>query len=271
MFGTSRPPIAFAVRVLLPEVVEGKLILEVGSSSIQGTARDHVAPHAAGYVGVDIVGGPGVDVICPVEDLAARFEDASFDVVLATEVLEHIRDWRLAIRNMTQVLRLGGLMVITTRSIGYPYHGVPHDYWRYEAEDVRQIFEGWRVEALEHDPDRPGVFAALRKTASSPPRLDSIALHSIALGRRAIDVSTARVLLHRISSPRQCRGVVAARAGKAPVAPPANALWLLDRLPRAGRDGSPERVSEASRRPINAASASARSPSTIRRRGSSTG
>jgi SAM-dependent methyltransferase len=201
---TARPPIEFAIKVLGPEVVRGADILEVGSWSAEGTAQERVrelGPRS--YVGTDIATGPGVDMVCRAEDLVVRFGPDAFDIVFATEVVEHIRDWRTAFRNMMSVLRLGGLLVITTRSISYPYHGVPHDYWRYQPEDMQRILAGWRLEQLEKDLDRPGIFVAARKTSAKVPALDDIALHSIALGRRAIDVSTARVLLHRLSSPRR--------------------------------------------------------------------
>lgn len=200
----TRPPIEFALKILGPDVARGADILEVGSWSAEGTAQERVrelGPRI--YVGTDIAKGPGVDIVCRAEDLVARFGSEAFDIVFATEVVEHVRDWRAGFRNMMDVLRPGGLMLITTRSISYPYHGVPHDYWRYQQEDMQRIFAGWQMEALESDPERPGVFVAARKTSNEPPALEEIALHSIALGRRAVDVSTARVLLHRLSSPRR--------------------------------------------------------------------
>jgi SAM-dependent methyltransferase len=200
----ERPAIQFAVSTLTPEIVAGSNVLEVGSLIVQETARARVEPHGPRkYIGVDIVEGPGVDVVCPVENLRNRFGEESFDVVFATEVMEHIRDWRTAVRNMTAVLRVGGLLLITTRSPGYPYHGSPHDYWRYDTADFSRIFAGWQLIALQDDPDRPGVFVAARKLTRETPDVDDIPLYSIATGRRVKDVSTARVIFHRISSPRR--------------------------------------------------------------------
>lgn len=202
--GVTRPPIEFAVRILKPEEVRSADILEVGAWAGEGTAQERVRQmDPKSYLGTDIAKGPGVDVTCRAEDLVSQFGTDAFDIVLATEVVEHIRDWRAAFRNMMTVLRTGGLLVITTRSITYPYHGVPHDYWRYQPEDMRRILAGWKVEALETDPERPGIFVAARKVSATYPDLDAIALYSIALGRRATEVSTTRVLFHRLSSPRR--------------------------------------------------------------------
>jgi SAM-dependent methyltransferase len=57
------------------------------------------------------------------------FPDSSFDLVLSHEVLEHVRDDRLAVDEMVRVLASDGRAVIFTPNRGYPFetHGV---YWR---------------------------------------------------------------------------------------------------------------------------------------------
>jgi 2-polyprenyl-3-methyl-5-hydroxy-6-metoxy-1,4-benzoquinol methylase len=42
------------------------------------------------------------------------FEDASFDVVLSTEVIEHVPEPALAVNELVRVLRPGGTLVVTT-------------------------------------------------------------------------------------------------------------------------------------------------------------
>jgi SAM-dependent methyltransferase len=60
---------------------------------------------------------------------ALPFPSESFDVVLSHEVLEHVRDDRLAVAEMARVLRPGGRMVLFAPNRGYPFetHGI---YWR---------------------------------------------------------------------------------------------------------------------------------------------
>jgi SAM-dependent methyltransferase len=57
------------------------------------------------------------------------YPDSSFDLILSHEVLEHVADDRLAVREMVRVLRPGARVVIFVPNIGYPFetHGV---YWR---------------------------------------------------------------------------------------------------------------------------------------------
>jgi SAM-dependent methyltransferase len=213
-----RPAIEFAIRTLARDVVVGRDVLEVGSWAGDGTARAAVeARDPATYMGIDIKPGPGVDRVCRVEDLVEHFGDSRFDIVFATEVVEHIRDWRVAFQNMAGVLRLGGLILLTTRSPGYPYHGSPHDYWRYDAASMRRIFRGWRIEALEPDPDRPGIFLVARKQTGELADLSAIPLYSVALSGESIELSTSRIVLHRLSSPRRAAAWLVPDRAKPPL------------------------------------------------------
>jgi SAM-dependent methyltransferase len=49
-------------------------------------------------------------------DLTAAFGEASFDAVVSTQVLEHLHDWRDALREMGRVLRPGGTLFVTCDS-----------------------------------------------------------------------------------------------------------------------------------------------------------
>lgn len=173
------------------EEIAGAAVLEVGSRDVNGSVRPLVERAGpASYVGVDIEDGPGVDEVCDATELVSRFGAEQFDVVLSTELLEHVRDWRQAVSQMKDVLRPGGTLVITTRSRGFGVHAYPHDYWRYEPEDMRQIFRDLEIESLERDPTRPGVFLKAQKPqdfAAAP--LDDVELYSIVRGERALDVT----------------------------------------------------------------------------------
>ena len=58
---------------------------------------------ASEYVGVDVVENPAAELLGPVEALPV--EDATFDVVLCTQVLEHCDDPAQAVRELRRVTR----------------------------------------------------------------------------------------------------------------------------------------------------------------------
>ena len=164
-----------------------KRILEVGSKFVNGSVRPLIERfcHPKEYVGIDVEPGKYVDLVLPAERLIDHFGPKSFDVVISTEVLEHVFDWRLVINNMKEVLRCGGYIYITTRSHGFPYHAYPYDFWCYEPRDLIEIFKDFEIIRFEVDWMEPGVFLKAKKPVNwSPIDLDNIALYSIILGRR---------------------------------------------------------------------------------------
>ena len=72
----------------------------------------------------------------PVEQL--EIPDASFDLVLCTQVLEHSREPAQALREITRVLRPGGHAFVTTHGI-WPFHPYPVDLWRWTQQGLETI------------------------------------------------------------------------------------------------------------------------------------
>lgn len=178
--------LAFADRQLTADRIAGRRVLEVGARNVNGSARPLVERHGpAEYVGVDIASGPGVDAICDITKLLERFGPSRFDLILCTEVMEHVRDWRSALHNLKGVLAPAGTLLLTTRSAGFHYHGYPYDFWRYEPEDIEVLMGDMSLDVLERDPSAPGVFFV----ATKPPDFEETELGghdllSVVTGRR---------------------------------------------------------------------------------------
>lgn len=146
------------------EEISGKRVADIGSQDVNGTPRPVVLPlKPAAYVGVDSAPGPGVDVVCDAEALKEKFGDGSFDVVISTEMLEHVEDWRPVVRQLKAIVKPGGLLLVTTRSPGFPYHPYPIDVWRYTLADFRAIFQDMEILAVCNDWQVQGVFLKARK------------------------------------------------------------------------------------------------------------
>ena len=176
------------------DVVKGRRVLEVGALDVNGTPRsslEELGP--ASYVGIDLVQGPGVDIVCPAEKIIEQFGRNSFDMVVTTEMIEHVGDWRRVISNLKQVLTSNGLLILTTRSLGFPQHDYPSDFWRFEPSDMRVIFSDFEIVSIEQDePESPGVFVAARRPeAFEEISLDGHALYSMICERRVITVEQA--------------------------------------------------------------------------------
>ena len=192
--------IDFATASLLEEDVRGRRVLEVGALDVNGSVKPSILNmNPVDYWGVDLEDGPGVDERCDAAKLVDRFGSGAFDVVISTELLEHVPDWRLVVSNMKHVLAPNGVLVITTRSLGYPYHAAPRDFWRFEVSDMEEVFADLSIDTVTTDPLMPGVFMKARKPLDFRERdLSRVALHSMVSGRRVQRVSfldTARFRL----------------------------------------------------------------------------
>ena len=156
--------IIFGARHLNPERIQGKRVIDVGACDFNGSIRPLVESwHPSEYIGVDIIEGPCVDIVCSADDLLAKFGPSSFDIVLSIEMLEHSRFWKKSISNMKQICKSGGQIILTTRSLGYPCHGYPNDFWRFEVEDMQEIFSDFDVAEIQSDYQAPGVFVTATK------------------------------------------------------------------------------------------------------------
>jgi len=105
-------------------------------------------PYARYYLGVDYRPRPNSDIAAVAEALPIR--DQCTDVVLATQMLEHVEDPGATIREWRRVLRPGGLIFASTHGV-FLYHPDPADYWRWTHAGLRKLFEdaGLRILSLE--------------------------------------------------------------------------------------------------------------------------
>lgn len=84
------------------------LVVEVGSLDINGGVRG--LWQAETYVGVDVVPGPGVDVVA---DGATYQAPGPVDVAVCCEVLEHTPHGAAIVANLARQLTPGGWLVLT--------------------------------------------------------------------------------------------------------------------------------------------------------------
>ena len=173
------------------EEVEGKEVIEIGARDVNGSIRPVIENwHPAKYIGVDIQEGRGVDVICDAEEVLNKFGKESFDVVISNEMFEHIRDWKKVISNIKNICKPGGIILVTTRSKGFFYHGFPYDFWRFEIDDMKHIFSDCNILKLEKDWYELGVLMRAEKPKEFKENdLSDYALYSIIFNKKLKEIS----------------------------------------------------------------------------------
>ena len=95
------------------------------------------ADRASEYVGVDVVENPAADLEGAVESLPV--DDASFDLVLCNQVLEHAYDPAQAVRELRRVVAPGGRVLASTHGVQV-YHPAPVDLWRWTHAGLDRLF-----------------------------------------------------------------------------------------------------------------------------------
>lgn len=97
-------------------------VLDLGGRDINGGIRDLI-PNAT-WTGCDIQPGPGVDLI---HDATQPWPEhhGRYDIVVCTEVLEHVQQWPALLQTAAQALEPGApeALFVTCASTGRPQHG----------------------------------------------------------------------------------------------------------------------------------------------------
>jgi 2-polyprenyl-3-methyl-5-hydroxy-6-metoxy-1,4-benzoquinol methylase len=115
--GRSAHPIYRTAADVLARLGAGGTLVDVGCGT--GLFRDYVPSSIGRYIGVDAVRYDGLpsDVAFLAADLdrdPVPLDDASADVVVAIETIEHLENPRRFVRELVRVVRRGGWVIVTT-------------------------------------------------------------------------------------------------------------------------------------------------------------
>ena len=91
-------------------------------------------------------------------------DDASFDLIICTDVLEHVKDPFMAADELRRILVLGGTLAVTT-PLNFRIHGCGgfnpettkdvHDYWRFTEHGLFHLFRFFKSVSIHPiDSDR---------------------------------------------------------------------------------------------------------------------
>lgn len=151
---------------LTPEEVRGKRILDVGSRDVNGSLRPLLLSKGAGeYLGLDLVAGAGVDVVCDVCAAVECLGAGGFDLIVSACALEHVENLQRAASQMKRLCVPGGLLLVAAPS-KWRRHDYPGDYWRFTLAGLCVLFgdcEALQVAEVTQSDARANVFGKFRK------------------------------------------------------------------------------------------------------------
>jgi ubiquinone/menaquinone biosynthesis C-methylase UbiE len=125
------------VAALIGNRANGRVLVDFGCGSMP--YRPLFERHGFEYIGADLEGNEWAD--CTVSNTGrVDIEDASCDVVLSSQVLEHVPDSQRYLTEAFRVLKPGGWLVLSTHGV-WCYHPDPQDFWRWTSDGLRKHVE----------------------------------------------------------------------------------------------------------------------------------
>jgi len=113
----------------------GMTILNVGSLSM------NLKSLHPGIINLDICFYKNIDIVGDAHCLP--FKDASVDMVLFKNVIEHIRNPDTAMKEIKRVLKPGGYLYIKLPFL-QPFHAVPDDFQRHSWEGMKELLKEYK-------------------------------------------------------------------------------------------------------------------------------
>ncbi len=166
------------------------------------------------YHSIDTQAQPSVtlDAACaidePLPQILLSLAGDGFDLVLCTEVLEHVLDWPPAWANLRRLLAPGGRLIITCPFI-YPLHEEPYDFWRPTPHAMRRFAQRSGLHIIEQRTLGDGFDALGTVNAACTP--DPSPAAGLPARLLAACARKGRKVLHRLLKSPRLRRVLAAR------------------------------------------------------------
>ncbi len=101
-------------------------------------------------------GALAADIVAPADSLPVA--DSVFDLVLCTQVLEHVSEPSRVLDECRRVLVSGGRLAITVPLL-WELHELPHDYYRYTSSGLRYLLEKSGFQEIDIEPRSDGFSA----------------------------------------------------------------------------------------------------------------
>jgi SAM-dependent methyltransferase len=100
-------------------------------------------PHIKKYVCVNLSKVQNsADENIVIDALKMKFSSSSFDTVLCTQVLEHIKYPQELVDKINSILKKGGYCILST-NMAWINHAVPDDYFRFTESGLKHLFRNF--------------------------------------------------------------------------------------------------------------------------------
>jgi len=155
--------IEYSAREYISKITE-PVLLDMGCGKMP--YRLILESFTSNYIGADIANNPQADIHIS-SDGQVPLPDNSIDIILSTQVLEHVISPERYLSECHRLLKVGGFIILSTHGYWY-YHPVPTDFWRWTGSGLRKILKDAGFQIIE--------FHGLMALASSAMQLVQFAI-----------------------------------------------------------------------------------------------
>ncbi len=139
------------IKVFAKNDFSGQIFLDIGCG---GKPYQNLFLNLEKYIGIDVEGGGHKDEAKNVDKFydgkIIPFSDNNFDVVICTQVLEHVEDPIFLLQEINRILKPGGKIFLTMPFV-WNEHETPFDFRRFTRYEHIRVFEkaGLKIETIE--------------------------------------------------------------------------------------------------------------------------
>jgi SAM-dependent methyltransferase len=145
-----------ALSVYAPASLDRLRVLDLGSGGSEDslTYRSLFPSDRFEYLGLDLAGGPNVDIVVGDAYDWRELDDEQFDLVVSGQMLEHSPYFWITAAEIARVLKEGGITIVIAPSAGFA-HRYPLDCWRFYPDSWSAICRYVGLELLETYREKP--------------------------------------------------------------------------------------------------------------------
>ena len=149
--------------------VENLKVLNIGSGgSIQAIIESSLQ---GSIVNIDIDPSRKPDIVMDVTSL--EFDNNSFDLVIMMEVLEHVKEPKKALSEISRVLSHDGRLIMSTPFI-LGIHDEPYDYYRFTKYGLKYLLSDFKIKIQETNDFAHTIVVLVGRLLKSKLRKDKI-------------------------------------------------------------------------------------------------
>jgi len=124
-----------------------------------------VKEKASEYFGMDVMVRDTKRPDVCADSLSLPFKGHSFDTVLCTQVLEHVKDPFILFHQVSRVLKDAGCLILTAPQ-AWPLHEEPYDFFRYTKYGLTELAESNSLRVIKLEERGGGISAIGQLTAA---------------------------------------------------------------------------------------------------------